>query len=158
MNDNERLMRQAVDACRAGIAQGQSPFGALVATSAGEVVCAVHNSVRRDCDPTAHAEINAIREASRRLQAVHLTGHVIVSTCEPCPMCAAAIHWARFDKLIYGAGIADARQADFNELPVAARRIFELGESPVVVVDGILRDTCRDLFDEWRRGPNPTPY
>jgi len=158
MNHYDPLMSHAIDVCQKGIAAGQSPFGALVATSAGEIVCASHNTVRRDCDPTAHAEINVIREASRRIGRVHLAGHIIVSTCEPCPMCAAAIHWARFDAVVFGAAIADAQAADFNELPLSARQVYDLGHSSTQVVDNVMREACRDLFEQWRRGPNPTPY
>lgn len=151
-------MRHAIDVCRQGIASGQSPFGAVVASAAGEIVSASHNTVRRDCDPTAHAEINAIRAASRRTGRVHLTGHIIVSTCEPCPMCAAAIHWARLDAVVFGAAIADAQAANFNELQLPARQVYDLGYSSIKIVDNVMREACRDLFEQWRRGPNPTPY
>src|SRR5688572_12536560 len=97
-------MRLAIGKADEGILAGQSPFGAVVVQD-GEVVTAAHNTVWRDVDPTAHAEINAIRDAAARLQRIDLSGCMMFTTCEPCPMCLAAIHWAKFDAVIYGATI-----------------------------------------------------
>jgi tRNA(Arg) A34 adenosine deaminase TadA len=72
------------------------------------------------------------------------------STCEPCPMCLAAIHWSKIDRVVYGATIADATSAGFSELDVAARLLAELGRSPVRVEEGLLREQCAALFQEWR--------
>ncbi len=158
MSDHINLMQQAIETCRAGITAGQSPFGAVIATQDGEVVCAVHNTVRADHDPTAHAEINAIREASRRLGTMNLIGYYLVSTCEPCPMCASAIHWARLDAVVFGATIDDAREAMFNELTLPAQQLYDTGGSHVKVFPRVLRNQCRGLFNEWRNGPNAQPY
>jgi tRNA(Arg) A34 adenosine deaminase TadA len=73
-------------------------------------------------------------------------------------MCAAAIHWAGLDAVVYGASIADARAACFNELPVSIGEIYRQGESPVQVYPHVLRDECRQLFELWKQGPNPRPY
>ncbi len=158
MSSHTDLMQRAIEVCRSGIAAGQSPFGAVIARSDGEIICEVHNAVRADTDPTAHAEIKAIREASRRLGTMNLSGHIIVSTCEPCPMCAAAIHWARLDAVVFGASIQDAREARFNELAVATEQLYTLGQSHVKIFPSVMRNHCRQLFDEWRNGPNPNPY
>ena len=152
------LMQQAIDVAKIGIASGQCPFGAVIATKAGEVVLVVHNLVRAECDSTAHAEIVAIRRACAKLGRVDLSGHVIVSTCEPCPMCAAAIHWARLDAVIYGATIEDARAAHFNELSLKVEAVYGQGASTVRVYSLVLRDECRKLFELWQQGPNPNPY
>jgi len=152
------VMQRAIDVCRCGIAAGQSPFGAVIAREDGQVICEAHNTVRADNDPTAHAEINAIREASRRLGTMNLIGYIIVSTCEPCPMCAAAIHWARLGTVVFGASIKDAQEAKFNELTVPTEQLYRLGRSHVRLVPSVMRDQCRQLFDEWRSGPNPKPY
>ncbi len=158
MSNHIKLMEQAIEACRTGIATGQSPFGAVIATREGEVICAAHNSVRSDTDPTAHAEINAIREASRTLGTMNLIGHYLVSTCEPCPMCASAIHWARLDAVVFGATIDDAREAMFNELTLPAQQLYDTGGSHVKIYPLVLRDKCQELFNEWRNGPNAKPY
>lgn len=152
------LMRAAIAACRDGIAAGQSPFGAAVATIDGQLVCAVHNRVRLTCDPTAHAEVTAIREACRRLGTIDLTGCIMASTCEPCPMCASAIHWARFDAVYFGACIADAAEAGFNELAAPIEQLYELGGSKVRVTCDFMREECRALFGEWLGGPRPEAY
>lgn len=154
----ERLMGEAIAVCERGIQAGESPFGAAIATPDGRVICAAHNTVRADCDPTAHAEVNAIRQACRRLGVIDLSGHLLASTCEPCPMCAAAIHWARLDALYYGAGIDEAGAAGFNELGVSCRVLYDYGGSTVKVFGGVLRDECVALFRRWLDGPHPVPY
>jgi tRNA(Arg) A34 adenosine deaminase TadA len=162
MNKNDsrhaELMRRAIAAAKEGIRAGQSPFGAVVATGTGEVVIAAHNMVRANCDATAHAEIMAIRGACANLGTIDLTGRIIATTCEPCPMCAAAIHWARLDAVIYGAGISDAQNAGFNELALPIAALYERGGSSVQIHAHVLREECVELFELWKRGPNPTPY
>src|SRR5437763_16263183 len=105
--DEQTWMWRAIERAREGIAKGQSPFGAAV-VSGGKVVAAAHNTVWLDTDPTAHAEVNAIRQAAAALGTIKLAGCVMFTTCEPCPMCLAAVHWAKFDRVVYGATIADA--------------------------------------------------
>lgn len=151
-------MRAAIEVCEAGVAAGQSPFGAALGRDDGTLVAVAHNTVRLTRDPTAHAEINVIREACRLLGAIELSGCVLAATCEPCPMCAAAIHWARLDAVLYGATIADAVEAGFNELSLDCARLYDLGGSNVKTYRGILQDECRAVFRLWKEGPNPTPY
>ena len=152
------LMRAAIEVCRKGIAEHQSPFGAVIADRDGEIVVAEHNRVRLDSDATAHAEITAIREACKKLATTDLSGHIIVSTCEPCPMCASAIHWARLDGVVYGASIEDASAANFNELSLASEKVYRDGGSRVKIFPRVPRDDCCALFNEWKNGPNPNPY
>ena len=114
-----------------------------------EVIAAEHNRVRLTTDPTAHAEVVAIRAAATNLGAIDLSGCEMYSTCEPCPMCASAIHWARLDAVSWGASIADAQSAGFNELTLPARELYRRGLSPVRPFAGVLRTRCAALFDEW---------
>jgi len=151
------MMHHAIDACRQGIAQGQTPFGCAIVKE-DRPIAAAHNTVWCDLDVTAHAEINAIRAACRELGRVDLTGCDLEPTCEPCPMCLAASHWARIDTVYFGATIADAQAARFNELDLAARRMVELGGSALRVVGPVLQDECAVLFDEWQRQANPQSY
>ena len=148
MNDDE-LLRRAVSICRVGVASGQSPFGAVLARE-GVIVAEAHNSVWRDCDPTAHAEVNALRAAARALATIDLSGCVLYSTCEPCPMCLAATHWAKVDRVVFGASIADAAAAGFAELPISAATLVKLGGSLLRVEGGLLRAECADLFRLWK--------
>lgn len=148
MNDHS-FLRRAAAVCREGIAAGQSPFGAVV-VRAGRVVVAAHNTVWRDLDPTAHAEVNALRAAALALSTIDLNGCTLYSTCEPCPMCLAAIHWANVDRVVFGASIADASAAGFRELAISAVSMVSLGGSPLRVEGGVLREECAGLFREWK--------
>ena len=94
---DEHWMRLAIEKCREGIALGQSPFGAVIVRG-DELVVAAHNVIWQSTDITAHAEVNAIRLACRKLNQVELRGCRIYSTTEPCPMCFSACHWAKLDQ------------------------------------------------------------
>ena len=142
-------MRFAIREAEAGIAAGQTPFGAVIVRGA-RVVAAAHNAVLKDLDPTAHAEVNCLRLAPGALGAIDLSGGALFSTCEPCPVCLAAIHWAKLDRVVFGAAIADSQAAGFHELPIPARRFAELGHSPLRVEGGLLREECAGLFVRWR--------
>lgn len=153
----DELMELAIDKCRQGLAAGQSPFGCAIARD-GELIACSHNTVVATTDITAHAEINALREACRSTGEIFLDGAIVATTCEPCPMCAAALHWARVAKVYYGATIADADQAGFNELNLSAGELLRLGESPLQLVGGVLTQECQQLFAEWNENPRRTPY
>jgi tRNA(Arg) A34 adenosine deaminase TadA len=146
---DEAYMRLAIQKTREGIAAGQSPFGSVI-VQGGNVIAATHNTVWRDGDPTAHAEVNCIRQAARELKTIALRGCTLFSTTEPCPMCLSAIHWAKIERVVFGATIADAATAGFQELYVAAKELANMGHSPLRVEDGLLRDECAALFAEWR--------
>jgi guanine deaminase len=151
------FMRLAIRKAQEGIAAGQSPFGSVIVRN-GEVIAATHNTVWRDGDPTAHAEVNCIRGAALALKTIFLHGCTLFSTTEPCPMCLSAIHWAKIDRVVYGATIADAAAAGFGELHVDARVLAEMGKSPLRVEGGLLRDECADLFTQWRKAGLCRPY
>src|SRR3954468_8948181 len=143
-------MQLAIDKTREGIAAGQSPFGSVI-VKAGGVVAATHNTVWRDTDPTAHAEVNCLRRAAKALNTIDLSGCTLYSTCEPCPMCLSAIHWAKVDRVVFGATIDDAAGAGFCELHVPAETLAEMGRSPLRVEGGLLREECAALFAEWKQ-------
>jgi guanine deaminase len=148
--DEKELMSLAIEKTREGIAAGQSPFGSIIVKD-GKVAASTHNTVWKDTDPTAHAEVNCIRSAAKALGTIDLSGCTLYSTCEPCPMCLAAIHWSKVDRVVFGATIGDADAAGFSELHVAAADLARLGGSPLVIEDGLLRDECVALFEEWKR-------
>ena len=149
MNHDDRYMRLAIEKAKEGIAAGQSPFGAVIVRD-GTVVVAAHNTVWRDTDPTAHAEVNAIRKAAARLGRIDLRECTLFSTCEPCPMCLAATHWSKIERVVYGATIDDAATAGFSELPVGAITLATMGRSPLRIEVGPLSAECRALFDLWQ--------
>ncbi len=150
-------MRLAIGKARQGVALGQSPFGACIARADAVVSCE-HNVVWLTVDITAHAEIHAIREACRKLRTIDLSGCVIYSTCEPCPMCFSACHWARISKIVYGASIRDARASGFRELQISNARMKDLGESPVEIKGDFLREEAIALFHFFDQQPNKRTY
>lgn len=156
MND-EAYLQQAIEVARRGIAQGQTPFGAVIARP-GRILAAAHNAVWATCDPTAHAEVRAIRQACAAELTIDLSGATIYSTCEPCPMCFTAIHWAKLDRVVFGARIADAREAGFEELAVSNEQLRDLGRSGVEVVGDVLREPCRAVFEEWKSAGQARTY
>ncbi len=155
---------------RAAIAEAQSnlrpgrmrggPFGACLVQGRGaraRVIATAHNTVLVH-DATAHAEINCIRKASRVLGTFDLHGCVIYSTTEPCPMCFAAIHWARIDAVVYGTAVRDAAAAGFNELRVTNAWLKKKGGSRVALYPGFMRRECGELFAQWRVHPSARTY
>lgn len=146
--DHHDFMGMAVETALQGIENGQTPFGACLVKD-NVVIARAHNRVWQDTDITAHAEIQAIRRGCRQLSTIDLSGCVIYSTCEPCPMCFSACHWARVDRIVYGASISDAAEAGFNEMPVSNTEMKDSGESSIAITSGILRDECVRLFEQW---------
>lgn len=111
---HEELMRAAIALSIENIARGGGPFGAVIARN-GEIVATGVNRVTENCDPTAHAEVSAIREAAAKLGTFNLSGCDIYTSCEPCPMCLGAIYWARLDRMYYGNTQFDAQNIDFDD-------------------------------------------
>jgi tRNA(Arg) A34 adenosine deaminase TadA len=153
----EQLMRYAIDAARQGIAAGETPFGCAVALG-DRVLAVAHNRVLSASDITAHAEITALREACRAHRDILLEGAQVATTCEPCPMCMAALHWARVAHVYYGATIQDARDSGFNELGLSAAELVHRGGSTVELHAGVLAGECRALFAEWLQRPDRRTY
>jgi guanine deaminase len=145
------FMRMAIQAAWQGLAKGDMPFGACI-VSKGQVIAVTHNSVKGNLDTTAHAEVQAIREASRRFKAIELTGCAIYSTCEPCPMCFTACVWAKLGRIVYACRIEDAEQAGIRQVPISSVRMNQLSQSGVEIVTDILREESLKLFAAWRRG------
>lgn len=157
MVDDKNFMQMAIDKAIEGIDKGQSPFGACIVKD-GKVVACEHNIVWQSTDITAHAEVNAIRNACKKLNGIDLSGCIIYSTCEPCPMCFTAIHWARIDKIVCGARIDDAKSFGFNELTVSNDELMTMGGSKVQIQNGFMRAECIDLFKYWEGKNNKTTY
>ncbi len=144
----EKFMQLAIAKAKEGIQKGQTPFGACIVRE-GKILSCVHNTVWDQTDITAHAETHAIREACRATHSVSLEGSVIYSTCEPCPMCFSACHWAKISTIVYGARIEDAQEAGFNELTIPNSQMKEFGKSPVKVIPDFLRTESVELFRLW---------
>jgi len=126
----EEYMRLAIREAWKGVERGQEPYGACVVRE-GEVVSLAHNTVREDLDVTAHAEMNALREACRKLETVDLSGCEIYATFKPCPMCQSACERANISRVYYGVG-----PEDVSSTP---------REPGTMVIAGFLRDECMEL-------------
>ncbi len=153
----EELMQLAIEKTRDGLAAGQSPFGCAIAKD-GRLLSAEHNTVVATTDITAHAEINALRSACKTAENIFLDGAIVATTCEPCPMCMAALHWARVDTVYFGACIDDADRAGFNELTLPAMELLTRGGSQVKLVGYVLQDECVQLFNVGLANPVRTMY
>ena len=155
--DHDHFMKRAVALSREHMIAGDGgPFGAVVVKD-GTIIGEGWNRVTSAHDPTAHAEIVAIRDACRRLGTFSLEGAVIYASCEPCPMCLAAIYWARIDTVYYAndrtqaaaIGFDDARLYDEITAPIEARSL------PMIRLSN---DEARAVFEAWIRKADRTPY
>jgi guanine deaminase len=154
--DDAAWLSYAVRLATDNVAAGGGPFGALVVHN-HEIVSTGVNRVTRDHDPTAHAEVVAIREACRRLGTFDLTGSVLVSSCEPCPLCLSAALWARCDRVVYAADRYDAARAGFDDLA-----FYQLFETPrdgwSVPVRRLPSAGHAEPFDAWLANPQRIAY
>jgi tRNA(Arg) A34 adenosine deaminase TadA len=132
------------------------PFGAVI-VKGDKVVAVARNTVLKN-DASCHAEVNAIRIASKKLKTYDLSGCRIYSTTEPCPMCFSAIHWARIGSIIYGNNIADAKKIGFNELSISNVSMKKIGKAKIKIICGILRNDCNRLFKDWFALPSKQLY
>ena len=157
MKNDIKYMRDAVKITKTGIKNGQTPFGAVIVKN-GKIIASTHNQVWSSTDITAHAEIKAIQEACKNIDSIDLSGTTIYTTCEPCPMCFSAIHWARIERIVYGATIKDAKIAGFNELSISSKQMKKIGKSKVKVGKKILQKECKNLFNIWIKSGNSRSY
>jgi tRNA(Arg) A34 adenosine deaminase TadA len=117
----------------------------------GTILAAEHNVIWQNTDATAHAEVQAIRAACRRLGSVDLSGCVLYSTAEPCSMCLTAIVWAGIGAIVYAVDMADESRYGLSEPTVACTTMLHLLKRPMPVVAGLLRDEMRQVLEDWLR-------
>lgn len=156
MDDDRIWLDRAVELARTNVAEGGGPFGAVVTRDGAEVAHG-QNRVTRDLDPTAHAEVVAIRAACRELGTFILTGLTLYSSCEPCPLCLSAALWAGLDRVVYAADRNDAAEAGFDD-----RDLYSLFEEPrgTWPVTLLARRTpeAASPFEAWQAKADRTPY
>jgi tRNA(adenine34) deaminase len=145
--DDETWMLRALVAARDAAGRGEVPVGAVIVDSKGRILAAASNKTISDNDPTAHAEVLALRTAGIRIGNYRLTGATVYSTIEPCVMCAGALVNARVERLVYGA---------HDERFGAARSVFKLCDTKklnhrIKITTGVLEDKCRDLMQDFFR-------
>ena len=150
-------MRRAIAVSRARMHDGEGgPFGAVVVRD-GVIVGEGWNRVTSTNDPTAHAEIVAIRDAARRLGTFSLAGCELYSSCEPCPMCLGAILWARLDRLYYANDRNDAKAVGFDD-EAFYREVALPPDRRTIPTTRLLADEARDVFAEWVSKPDKVRY
>ncbi len=154
MNEKEKFMNIALKEAKNGVLKNHGgPFGAVIVKD-NKIISKAHNTVIKTNDPTAHAEINAIRKASKKLNNFNLSGCEIYTTCEPCPMCLSAIIWARIDKIYYLYTREDAEKIGFDDNRIY--KIFE-GKEEVNIEKMNLKDNF-NTFKLWREKEDKTEY
>ena len=150
-------MRRAIDLSHEMMASGKGgPFGAVIVKD-GSIVAEGHNKVTSAMDPTAHAEIEAIRDACRALDTFSLNGCEIYTSCEPCPMCLSAIYWARLDRIYYANSRVDAARIGFDDDHIY-REVAQPIEERVIPMERLLAEEGREAFEAWLRNPDKIPY
>lgn len=154
-DEDRRFLEHACALATSAAVTDGGPFGAVV-VRAGEVVATGTNRVTSDCDPTAHAEVTALRAAGRTLGTNDLTGCVLYASCRPCPMCQAAAWWARVDRVVYAATDADAAAAGFDDAGFwAAMR--GTGPEPMRT-ERLVIPAALEPFEAWAANPDRVAY
>ena len=154
---DQKWVLRAVELSAVHMRSGEGgPFGAVVIRD-NEVIAEGWNQVTASNDPTAHAEIVAIRHAAAALGSFRLTGCVLYSSCEPCPMCLAAAWWARVDRVVYAAGRDDAAEAGFDDTLLYEELALPLGERRLAIRQ-CEREAGRIVLREWSAMPNKIQY
>lgn len=154
---NVELMRRAIALSREKMEAGfGGPFGALI-VARGEIIAEGYNRVTSGNDPTAHAEVVAIREACQQLHTFSLEGCSIFTTCEPCPMCLSAIYWARLDKIFYANNRKDAAAIGFDDALIYQEVALPIG-SRQIPSQQMLHEDALEVFAQWMSKDDRVPY
>ncbi len=153
---HEELMRKAIQLAVENVGNGGGPFAALVVRS-DIVVASGVNEVTRTNDPTAHAEMVAIRGACRKLNSFHLVGCELYTTCEPCPMCLGAAYWARLARVYYGGTSDDAARSGFDDSYIYHQILLPDSERSIPFIN-LLREEATSAFEFWKQSGSKVPY
>ena len=153
---NEDFMRQAIELAVENIKNGGGPFGAVIVKD-GAVVATGANRVTANNDPTAHAEVCAIRAACTKLGTFDLSGCVIYTSCEPCPMCLSALYWAGVERIVYGNTKADAKAIEFDDSFIYDE-IAKPYEQRAIPCQNFMREEALAGFRAWTANPDKVKY
>jgi guanine deaminase len=157
VSKHEEFMRRAIALSRrCMIENGSAPFAAVIVKD-GAVVGEGVNNVVNSSDPTSHGEVEAIRDAARRLGSWDLSGCDLYTTCEPCTLCVAAMFWAKISRLYYANTLADCENIGFDLKPLTALVRTNLHDG-ALKAERILPDEARSVLDEWAALPNFSPF
>lgn len=156
MSYREDFMRRAIACSIENVKKGGGPFGAVIVKD-GKIIAEGANLVTVINDPTAHAEVTAIRKASSVLHDFNLSGCEIYTSCEPCPMCLSAIYWARIDRIWYANTRQDAQDIGFDDSFIYDEVCLPLDKRSVPIVQ-LLRDEGLQAFKAWEEKEDKTEY
>jgi guanine deaminase len=156
-NEDLKFMRLAIRKAKVGINKGQTPFGACIVKNDQVIACS-HNLVWKSNNIIAHAEMVAIASACKALKSIDLSGCTIYSTCEPCPMCFSACHWARISRIVSGCAIKDAKNFGFNEMAVSNLWLKRLIKSKIKIISKVALKENIALFDFWQKQAKAKVY
>jgi len=152
----EELMRKAIELSIENVANSGGPFGAVIAKQ-GEIIATGVNRVTASCDPTAHAEVSAIRAAAAKIGTFNLSGCEIYTSCEPCPMCLGAIYWARLDKIYYGNNKMDAKDIGFDDSFIYDELALKPAERKLPSVVLLSKEAIK-AFETWKNKEDKIVY
>lgn len=155
--DRNQFMRAAIALAEKNVAEGTGgPFGAVIVRD-GQIIGEGTNRVTSANDPTAHAEVVAIRNACEKLGTYSLAGCEVYTSCEPCPMCLSAIYWARLDRIFYGNTKADAAEIDFDDAFLYTEIPKPITERTIPTQQMLHEESIR-AFNAWAVSENKIPY
>lgn len=143
--DFEKLMAMAIEEAKTSRQEGNKGYGAVVAFG-NQIIGKAHDTAITKRDPSLHAEVNAIRQAVRTLKDANLSGAILVSTCEPCPMCSSLAVWANLTTIVYGVSIQETAQLGKSRILISSKEIVERSPVMIEIISGVLRDECRSLY------------
>jgi tRNA(Arg) A34 adenosine deaminase TadA len=156
MENDRKFLLKAIDIALKGMKHGGGPFGAIVARD-GEIISESHNKVVITNDPTAHAEVLAIREAASKLKTHDLSDCTLYTSCEPCPMCLGAIYWSGIKAVVYACDRNDAEKAGFNDKFIYDELVLEPGARKISFRRAENK-SGNEVFDAWNTLENKIPY
>ncbi len=154
--DDARFMELAIKLSDENVDNGGGPFGAVIVRN-NEVIATGTNRVVPDTDPTAHAEVTAIRNACRKLGKFKLEGCTVYSSCEPCPMCLSALYWAGVGRICYGNTKADAKAINFDDSFIYDQLDLDYARRSIKC-EHFMREKAIKVFEKWQNKEDKTPY
>lgn len=156
MNINEKFMIKAIALSKENVQNNGGPFGAVIVKD-GKIIATGVNGVTRHNDPTAHAEVSAIRKAAKKLGTYDLEGCVIYTSCEPCPMCLGAIYWAHLDKMYYGNTKTDAKNIGFDDSFIYEEIDLKPADRKLKS-EQLLSNEAFKSFEDWKNKTDKIEY
>ena len=156
MNTKNSFMLKAIELSMSSASSDGGPFGCVI-TKENEIIAEGSNKVTLSNDPTAHAEVVAIREACKKLNTFKLTGCDLYTSCEPCPMCLAAIYWSHIDNIFYANTRNDAKNIDFDDSLIYSE-ISKKNEDRQIPIKQMLREDALKVFELWSKKIDKIKY